>query len=99
MLQGYGNLKNATISLVSRLRGGASSSTQPSFYKHAVKTWIFAPSESKAETSGAKELFGSAIVEQSPAPPTTEVKDPHVYGSTFIYQKKTLIFCLNGLWP
>jgi len=33
------------------------------------------------------------------APPTTKVKDPHVYGSTFIYQKKTLICCFNGLWP
>jgi hypothetical protein len=100
LLRGYGNLKNATISLVSHLRGGAPSSTQPSSYKHAVKTGISAPSGSKAETSGAKELFGSAfIVEQSAEPPTTEVEDPHVYGSAFIYQKKSLICRFNGLWP
>jgi hypothetical protein len=100
MLRDYGNLKNATISLASRLRGGAPSFTHPSSYKHAVKTRISAPSGSKAETSGAKEIFGSAfIVEQSAEPPTTEVEDPHVYGCAFIYQEKSLICRFNGLWP
>jgi hypothetical protein len=100
LLRGYGNLKNATISLVSHLRGGAPSSTQPSSYKHFVKTRISTPSRSKAETFGAKEFFGSAfIVEQSVEPPTTEVEDPHVYGSAFIYQQKSLICRFNRLWP
>jgi hypothetical protein len=100
LLRGYGNLKNATISLVSHLRGGAPSSTQPSSYKHAVKTRLSAPSGSKAEASGAKALSGSAfIVEQSTEPPTTEVEDPHVYASSFIYQRKSLICHFNGLWP
>jgi hypothetical protein len=86
LLRGYGNLKNAIISLVSHLRGGAPSSTQPISYKHVVKTGLSAPSGSKVETSGAKEISISAfIVEQSVEPPTTEVKDLHVYGSTFIY--------------
>jgi hypothetical protein len=100
LLRGYGNLKNATISLASHLRGGAPSSTHPSSYKHTVKTGISAPLGSKAENFGAKELFGSAfIVEQSAEPPTTEVEDPHVYGSAFIYQEKSLICRFNGLWP
>jgi hypothetical protein len=100
LLRGYGNLKNATISLVSHLRGGAPSSTHPSSYKHAVKTGISAPLGSKDETSREKDIFGSAfIVEQSAEPPTTEVEDPHVYGSTYIYQKKSLICRFNGLWP
>ena len=72
MLQDYGNLKNATISLASHLRGGVPSFTHPRSYKHAVKTGISAASGSKAETSGAKEIFGSTfIVEQSVEPPTT----------------------------
>jgi hypothetical protein len=72
LLRGYGNLNNPTIYLVSRLCGGAPSSTNPSSYKHAMKTRFFAPLGSRAETSGAKELFGSAfIVEQSAEPPTT----------------------------
>jgi hypothetical protein len=100
LLRGYGNLKNTTISLTSRLCGGAPSSTHPSSYKHAVKTGISAPSGSKAETSGAKEIFGSAfIVEQSAEPPTTDVEDPHIYDSAFIYQEKSLICRFNGLWP
>ena len=100
MLQGYGNLKNATISLVSHLRGGEPSSTQPSSYKHTMKTWIFTPLESKAETSEAKHFFGSAfIVEHSAEPPTIEVEYPHVYGSAFIYQQKCLICHFNRLWP
>jgi hypothetical protein len=65
-----------------------------------VKTWIFAPSGSKAENFGAKEIFGFAfIVEQSIEPPTTDVEDPHVYGYVFIYQVKSLICHFNGLWP
>jgi hypothetical protein len=100
MLRDYGNLKNATISLTSRLRGGAPSFNHPSSYKHAVKTWISAPSGSKAETSRAKELCGSAfIVEKFAKPPTVEFEDPHVYGNAFIYQAKALICRFNGLWP
>jgi hypothetical protein len=65
-----------------------------------MKTGISAPLGSKAETSGEKELFGSTfIVEQSTEPPTTEVEDPHIYGSAFIYQEKSLICRFNGLWP
>jgi hypothetical protein len=86
LLRGYGNIKNATISLVSHLRGGVPSSTQPISYKHAVKTELSAPSRSKVEASREKEISGFAfIVEQSIEPPTIEVEDPHVYGSTFIY--------------
>jgi hypothetical protein len=65
-----------------------------------VKTRISAPSRSKDETSGGKDLFGSSfIVEQSAEPPTADVEDPHIYGSTFIYQAKALICRFNGLWP
>jgi hypothetical protein len=100
MLQDYGNLKNATISLTSRLCGGVPSFTHPSSYKHAVKTEISSPSGSKAETSREKELFGSAfIMEKSTEPPTIEVKDPHIYGCAFIYQEKALICRFNGLCP
>jgi hypothetical protein len=100
LLWGYGNLNNATISLASHLRGGVPSSTHPSSYKHAMKTGTSTPLGSKDETSGAKEPFGSTfIVEQSAEPPTTEVEDPHVYGSEFLYQKKSLIRHFNGLWP
>jgi hypothetical protein len=62
MLQDYGNLKNATIYLASRLRGGVPSFTHPSSYKHAVKTRISATSGSKDETSGEKEIFGSTFI-------------------------------------
>jgi hypothetical protein len=100
LLRDYGNLKNATISLTSRLRGGAPSVTHPSSYKHAVKSGTSAPSGFKAETSKVKEPFGSAfIVEQCAEPPTTEVEDPQVYGYAFIYQAKALICRFNGLWP
>jgi hypothetical protein len=65
-----------------------------------MKTWIFTPLESKAETSEAKHFFGSAfIVEHSAEPPTIEVEYPHVYGSAFIYQQKSLICHFNRLWP
>jgi hypothetical protein len=57
LLRGYGNLKNATIFLVYRLRGGAPTSTQPSSCKHAVKKGISSPSGSKAKTFEAKEFF------------------------------------------
>jgi hypothetical protein len=100
LLQGYGNLNNATISLTSRLRGGVPSSTHPSSYKHVVKKGISAPSGSKAKNSGAKELFGSTfIVDQSTEPPTVDVEYPHIYESSFIYQEKSIICRFNGLWP
>ena len=100
VLQGYGNLENATISLIYRLRGGAPSSTHPSSYKHVVKKGISTPSGSKAKNSREKELFGSTfILEQSVEPPIAEVEDPHIYGCAFIYQTKSLICRFNGLWP
>jgi len=99
MLRDYGNLKNATISLTSRLRGGAPSFNHPSSYKHAVKTRISAPSGSKAGNLGAKEIFVFAfIMEQSTEPPTIEVEDPHIYGCAFVYQEKSLICHFNRLW-
>jgi hypothetical protein len=100
LLWDYGNLKNETISLTSRLRGGAPSFTHPSSYNHAMKTGISAPSGSKAETSRVKELFGSTfIVEKCAEPPTTKFEDPQVYGFSFIYQAKALICHFNKLWP
>jgi hypothetical protein len=100
LLRDYGNLKNATISLTSRLRGGAPSATHPSSYKQAVKSGTSAPSGFKAEASKVNEPFGSAfIVEQCAEPPTTEVEDPQVYGYAFLYQAKALICRFNGLWP
>jgi hypothetical protein len=100
LLRDYGNLKNATISLTSRLRGGAPSVTHPSSYKQAVKSGTSAPTGLKAEASKAKEPFGGAfIVEQCAEPPTAEVEDPHVYGFAYIYQAKALICRFNGLWP
>ena len=62
LLQGYGNLKNATISLASRLRGGVPSSTHLSSYKNVVKNGLSAPSGSKAKTSGEKDIFGSTLI-------------------------------------
>jgi hypothetical protein len=100
LLRDYGNLKDATISLTSRLRGGAPSVTHPSSYKQAVKSGTSAPTGLKAEASKAKEPFGGAfIVEQCAEPPTAEVEDPHVYGFAYIYQAKALICRFNGLWP
>jgi hypothetical protein len=100
LLQGYGNLKNATISLTSQLRGGVPSSTHLSSYKNVVKKGISAPSGSKAKTSGEKDIFGSTfIVDQSIEPPIVDVEYPHIYGSYFIYQEKSFISRFNGLWP
>jgi hypothetical protein len=100
LLRDYGNLKKATISLTSHLCGGVPSVTHPSSYKHAVKSRTSAPLGFKDETSKVKEPFGSAfIVEQCAEPPTTEVKDPQVYGYAFIYQANALICRFNGLWP
>jgi hypothetical protein len=100
LLRDYGDLKNATISLTSRLRGGAPSVTHPSSYKQAVKSGTSAPSKLQAEASKVKEPFGGAfIVEQCAEPPTAEVEDPQVYGYAFLYQAKALICRFNGLWP
>jgi hypothetical protein len=100
LLRDYGNLKNATISLTSRLRGGVPSVTHPSYYKQVVKSGTSAPSKLQEEASKVKEPFGGAfIVEQCAKPPTAEVEDPQVYGYAFLYQAKALIFCFNGLWP
>jgi hypothetical protein len=77
LLQDYRNLKHATISLTSRLRGGAPSVTHPSSYKQAVKSGTSAPSKLKAEASKVKEPFGGAfIVEQCTKPPIVEFEDP-----------------------
>jgi hypothetical protein len=100
LLRGYGNINKSTISLTSPLHGGAPSSTHPSCYNHTVKTWISTPLGPREENFGAKEIFGSTfIVEQSVEPPTTDVKDPHVYDSSFIYQEKSLIYHFNKLCP
>jgi hypothetical protein len=45
LLRNYRNLKNATISLTSRLRGGVPLVTHPSSYKQAVKSGTSAPSK------------------------------------------------------
>jgi hypothetical protein len=88
LLQGYVNINNATISLASRLHGCVPSSTHPSSYKHVVKKGISTPSGSKAKNSGAKELFGSAFIVDKPTePPIVDVEYPHIYESSFIYQK------------
>jgi hypothetical protein len=100
VLRDYGNLKNATISLTSRLCGGAPLFTHPSSYKHAVKSGTSTPSGFKAETSKVKDPFGYAfIVEQCTEHPLAEVEDPQVYGYVFIYQGKALIFTLMDFGP
>lgn len=100
LLQSYGTLTNATISLVSRLRGGAPSFTPPTSYKQAVKIGFAASSGSKDKVPGAKVLSGSAfIVEQSTEPPTAEAEDPHICAYASSYEQRALICRFNGFWP